>query len=72
MGRLMRKYVVEPAHMWWPVSLVQVSLMRAMHEKEKRWMTRGKFFLITLICSFAWYTVPGYLFPTLTAVSWVC
>ncbi|KAE8791571.1 Oligopeptide transporter 4 [Hordeum vulgare] len=69
---LMRKYVVEPAHMWWPVSLVQVSLMRAMHEKEKRWMTRGKFFLIALICSFAWYTVPGYLFPTLTAVSWVC
>ncbi|XP_044952239.1 oligopeptide transporter 4-like [Hordeum vulgare subsp. vulgare] len=68
---LMRKYVVEPAHMWWPVSLVQVSLMGAMHEKEKRWMTRGKFFLIALICSFAWYTVPGYLFPTLTAVSWV-
>ncbi|KAE8805270.1 Oligopeptide transporter 4 [Hordeum vulgare] len=58
--------------MWWSVSLVQVSLMRAMHEKEKRWMTRGKFFLIALICSFAWYTVPGYLFPTLTAVSWVC
>jgi hypothetical protein len=25
---LMRKYVVEPAHMWWPASLVQVSLMR--------------------------------------------
>ncbi|XP_044978888.1 oligopeptide transporter 2-like [Hordeum vulgare subsp. vulgare] len=69
---LMRKYVVEPAHMWWPVSLVQVSLMRAMHEKEKRWMTRGKFFLIALICSFASYMVPGYLFPTLTAVSWVC
>jgi hypothetical protein len=45
---------------------------RAMHEKEKRRMTRGKFFLIALICSFAWYTVPGYLFPTLTAVSWVC
>uniref|UniRef100_A0A8I6YQZ0 Oligopeptide transporter n=1 Tax=Hordeum vulgare subsp. vulgare TaxID=112509 RepID=A0A8I6YQZ0_HORVV len=43
-----------------------------MHEKEKRWMTRGKFFLIALMCSFAWYTVPGYLFPTLTAVSWVC
>ncbi|KAM0881697.1 hypothetical protein ACQ4PT_032793 [Festuca glaucescens] len=69
---LMRKYVVEPAHMWWPASLVQVSLMRAMHEKERRRMTRGKFFLIALICSFAWYIVPGYLFPTLTAISWVC
>ncbi|KAJ1284433.1 hypothetical protein BS78_03G203700 [Paspalum vaginatum] len=25
---LMRKYVVEPAHMWWPGTLVQVSLFR--------------------------------------------
>jgi hypothetical protein len=35
-------------------------------------MTRGKFFLIALICSFTWYIVPGYIFPTITAVSWVC
>ncbi|KAJ8645518.1 hypothetical protein MRB53_007266 [Persea americana] len=25
---MMRKYVVEPAHMWWPSTLVQVSLFR--------------------------------------------
>ena len=25
---LKRKYVVEPAHMWWPSTLVQVSLFR--------------------------------------------
>jgi hypothetical protein len=25
---LLRKYVVEPAHMWWPGTLVQVSLFR--------------------------------------------
>jgi hypothetical protein len=25
---LMRKYVIEPAQMWWPQSLVQVSLLR--------------------------------------------
>nr|GMC64872.1 oligopeptide transporter 4-like [Ipomoea batatas] len=25
---LLRKYVVEPAHMWWPSSLVQISLFR--------------------------------------------
>lgn len=74
---LMRKYVVEPAHMWWPSTLVQVSLFRALHEKEEfpkgsRQMTRSKFFLIALICSFTWYVVPGYLFPTLTSISWVC
>ncbi|MQL83885.1 hypothetical protein Taro_016393 [Colocasia esculenta] len=69
---LLRKYVVEPAHMWWPSTLVQVSLFRALHEKEKRRMSRAKFFLIAFICSFAWYAVPGYLFPTLTSMSWVC
>jgi hypothetical protein len=49
------------------------AFIRALHEKEQgRGMTRGKFFLIALICSLAWYTVPGYIFPTITAVSWVC
>lgn len=71
---LLRKYVVEPAHMWWPSTLVQVSLFRALHEKDDRdqRMTRAKFFLIALICSFSWYLVPGYLFTTLTSISWVC
>ncbi|VAI48250.1 unnamed protein product [Triticum turgidum subsp. durum] len=55
---LMRKYVVEPAHMWWPSTLVQVSLFRALHEKEEstkgsRQISRSKFFLVALICSFA-------------------
>ncbi|KAK6116184.1 hypothetical protein DH2020_008453 [Rehmannia glutinosa] len=31
---LLRKYVVEPAHMWWPSTLVQISLFRTLHEKE--------------------------------------
>ncbi|KMZ65736.1 oligopeptide transporter 4 [Zostera marina] len=69
---LLRKYVVEPAHMWWPSTLVQVSLFRALHEKEDVRMSRAKFFVIAFICSFTWYAVPGYLFPTLTTVSWVC
>ncbi|XP_022763614.1 oligopeptide transporter 4 isoform X1 [Durio zibethinus] len=69
---LLRKYVVEPAHMWWPGTLVQVSLFRALHEKDDRRMTRAKFFLIVLICSFSWYAFPGYLFTTLTSISWVC
>ncbi|EEE57620.1 oligopeptide transporter 4 [Oryza sativa Japonica Group] len=74
---LMRKFVVEPAHMWWPGTLVQVSLFRALHEKDElphgsRQISRSKFFLVALICSFAWYAVPGYLFPTLTSISWVC
>ncbi|OVA15235.1 Oligopeptide transporter [Macleaya cordata] len=69
---LLRKYVVEPAHMWWPSTLVQVSLFRALHEKDDRSMSRAKFFLIALVCSFSWYLIPGYLFTTITSISWVC
>ncbi|KDP41518.1 hypothetical protein JCGZ_15925 [Jatropha curcas] len=69
---IMRKFVVDPAHMWWPISLVQVSLFRAMHERDNKRMSRGKFFLIALICSFSWYLFPGYLFQTLGTISWVC
>ncbi|KAL9371224.1 hypothetical protein Peur_036364 [Populus x canadensis] len=70
---LLRKYVVEPAHMWWPGTLVQVSLFRALHEKDDGpRMTRAKFFVIALACSFVWYLFPGYLFTTLSSISWVC
>lgn len=83
---LLRKYVVEPAHMWWPSTLVQISLFRTLHEREgkenseneeinvvkKQSMSRSKFFVIALSCSFFWYLVPGYFFQTLASVSWVC
>ncbi|KAG8373625.1 hypothetical protein BUALT_Bualt11G0043700 [Buddleja alternifolia] len=72
---LFRRYLVEPAAMWWPQNLVQVSLFRALHEKEERQrggLTRNQFFLIAFLCSFAYYVFPGYLFPKLTSVSWLC
>ncbi|CAG7894330.1 unnamed protein product [Brassica rapa] len=72
---IFRKYLVEPAAMWWPANLVQVSLFRALHEKEERakgGLTRTQFFLIAFICSFAYYVFPGYLFQMLTSLSWVC
>ncbi|EPS59040.1 hypothetical protein M569_15770, partial [Genlisea aurea] len=45
---------------------------RVLHEDDEKRMSRAKFFLIVLICSFSWYAVPGYLFPTITTISWVC
>ncbi|KAI3919825.1 hypothetical protein MKW98_001081 [Papaver atlanticum] len=78
---IFRRYLVEPAAMWWPQNLVQVSLFRSLHEKEKRGrfnsgegkgLTRNQFFLIALVCSFAYYVFPGYLFPMLTSLSWIC
>ncbi|XP_076899557.1 oligopeptide transporter 4-like [Bidens hawaiensis] len=80
---LLRKYVVEPSHMWWPSTLVQISLFRALHDKDdddkdpnntdnKKRMSRSKFFVIVLVCSFLYYLLPGFFFQTLQSISWVC
>ncbi|XP_024538119.1 oligopeptide transporter 7 [Selaginella moellendorffii] len=72
---IFRRYLVDPAEMWWPSNLVQVSIFNTLHEKDSRRkgdVTRLQFFLITLACSFLYYSLPGYLFKTLTSISWVC
>ncbi|GKV37383.1 hypothetical protein SLEP1_g45418 [Rubroshorea leprosula] len=72
---LFRKYLVESPYMWWPGLLVQVSLFRALHEKERRpkgGLSRLQFFLIVFISSFAYYVIPGFLFPSISALSFVC
>ncbi|PON86307.1 Tetrapeptide transporter [Trema orientale] len=72
---LFRTYLVDSPYMWWPQNLVQVSLFRALHEREKRpkgGHTRLQFFLLVFISSFAYYTIPAYLFPSITAISVVC
>ncbi|KAI5012444.1 hypothetical protein ZWY2020_024578 [Hordeum vulgare] len=70
---LMRKYVVEPAHMWWPVSLVQVSLMRYGDSREGEAADdAGQVLLDRAHLQLRVVHGAGVLFPTLTAVSWVC
>ncbi|XP_010092336.2 oligopeptide transporter 1 [Morus notabilis] len=72
---LFRTYLVDSPYMWWPANLVQVSLFRALHEKEKRpkgGHTRLQFFVLVFICSFAYYIVPGYFFPSISVISVVC
>lgn len=70
---IFRKYLVNPAHMWWPSNLVQVSIFRTLHEKEsRRGISRMQFFLIVLVASFSYYVLPGYLINTLTCISVAC
>lgn len=71
---MLRRYLVDPVEMWWPSNLAQVSLFRALHERNlsSKGLTRMQFFLIFLSASFAYYTLPGYLFPILTFFSWIC
>lgn len=56
-------------------NLLKKKNCRALHEKEKRpkgGLTRIQFFFVVFVSSFAYYIVPGYLFPSLTALSFVC
>lgn len=71
---MLRKYLVQPAEMWWPINVAQVSLFRALHEKEtkSKGLTRMHFFLIFLLASFAYAALPTYLFKMLSFFSWVC
>ncbi|CAH2069846.1 unnamed protein product [Thlaspi arvense] len=72
---IFRTFLVESPYMWWPSNLVQVSLFRALHEKEDpqiKQQTRLRFFLIVFSASFAYYIIPGYLFPSISAISFVC
>ncbi|KAI3899039.1 hypothetical protein MKW92_034115 [Papaver armeniacum] len=71
---LLKRYLVDPAEMWWPSNLAQVSLFRALHEKDpnSRGLTRMKFFFIFMAASFVYYALPGYLFTVLSFFSWIC
>ncbi|KAI0497011.1 hypothetical protein KFK09_023339 [Dendrobium nobile] len=72
---LFRKYLVDSPYMWWPSNLVQVSLFKALHLKEKRKkgsLTRFQFFILVFIGSFAYYAFPGFLFPAISSISVLC
>ncbi|KAF9405419.1 hypothetical protein BGZ94_003559 [Podila epigama] len=73
----LRKFLVKPAHMIWPSTLVYASLFRSLHhtverpEDEGR-MKRMKYFLIVTFASFVYYWLPGYIFPTIGTLAWIC
>lgn len=72
---IFRKFLVDSPYMWWPSNLVQVSLFRALHEVEVRrkgGLTRLQFFIAVSVSSFCYYIIPNYLFPSITALSFVC
>ncbi|KAG0013579.1 hypothetical protein BGZ81_000951 [Podila clonocystis] len=72
----LRKFLVRPAHMIWPSTLVYASLFRSLHhiaeEPQANRMSRMKFFLLVTLGSFVWYWLPGYIFPTIGFLSWIC
>ncbi|KAK8916169.1 Oligopeptide transporter 1 [Platanthera zijinensis] len=70
-----KKYLVDSPYMWWPSNLVQVSLFKALHlneNREKGSLTRFQFFITVFIGSFAYYVIPGFLFPSVSVISILC
>ncbi|KAI8098534.1 OPT family small oligopeptide transporter [Halteromyces radiatus] len=81
---ILRRYLVRPASMVWPINLVNATLFHTLHQQVPKdvkdaeatvsglSMSRNKFFLIAFIASFVWYFFPGYIIPVLTSISWIC
>ncbi|KAL5981933.1 hypothetical protein ACLOJK_016000 [Asimina triloba] len=69
------KFLVESPYMWWPHVVASVTFYRTLHEKtvrKKGGLTRLQFFILVSVASFAYYVIPGFFFPSLTALSFVC
>lgn len=73
------RFLVEPAAMIWPSTLINTSLFTALHDrslpdpsKVSGW-TVGKYrmFLYVMLGSFFWYWIPGYIAPFLSIFAWV-
>jgi OPT family small oligopeptide transporter len=73
---LVRQFLVWPSSMIWPGALVNSALFNTLHknygQRDRGHMTRERFFLLALGCSFVWYWVPGFLWTGLSVFNWVC
>ncbi|GJJ74323.1 hypothetical protein EMPS_06681 [Entomortierella parvispora] len=83
----LRRFLVRPAAMVWPVNLVNATLFHTLHRRNAgngtlrspnvdeatSWtMSRNMFFFLVSAAMFVYYWLPGYIFPLLTSISWVC
>lgn len=68
---LTRRYLVRPAAMIWPGTLMSTAMFGTMHKNENKtangWsITRYRFFIYVWAAACAWYFVPGLLMPALS------
>ena len=77
---LTRRWIVYPASMIWPQSLVTSTLFHALGKSElgenfrvsKFKLSRYQMFTLAFIISFVWYWFPGFIFKGLSYFNWVC
>lgn len=68
---LTRRYLVRPAAMIWPGTLMSTAMFTTMHTNENKsangWtVSRYRFFVFVWAAAFAWYFLPGLLVPALS------
>ncbi|KAF9987269.1 hypothetical protein BGZ65_004435 [Modicella reniformis] len=72
----LRRFLVRPAHMIWPQTLVTASLFRSLHavpnDSDIGRMPRMKYFFLVFGGMFIYYWLPGLIFPTIGMLSWIC
>ena len=73
---IFRRFLVWPSSMIWPGALVNSALFNTLHKsyshKDKKHMSRQRFFVIAAAASFVWYWFPGYIFTALSWFTWAC
>ncbi|KAG0236768.1 oligopeptide transporter 2-like protein [Mortierella sp. GBAus27b] len=70
-----RRFLVRPSHMIWPQTLVTASLFRSLHathDSEPNRMPRMKYFFLVAGGMYFYYWLPGFIFPTIGVLSWIC
>ncbi|KAN0078386.1 OPT oligopeptide transporter domain containing protein [Tylopilus felleus] len=78
LGGVMRRFLVDPPSMIWPMNLVYCALFNTLHAQVYAGMgtrggiSRGRFFVYVWLGGLFWYFLPGYLFQALSYFTWVC
>ncbi|KAH8651915.1 OPT oligopeptide transporter protein-domain-containing protein [Tricladium varicosporioides] len=76
---LTRRFLVRPGGMIWPGTLMSAAMFTTLHKEENTiangWkITRWRFFFIVWASAFAFYFLPGLLFPALSyfsVITWI-
>lgn len=71
---LSRRFLVRPGGMIWPGTLMSAAMFSTLHKEENSvangWkISRWKFFFVVWLSAFAFYFLPGLLFPALSYFS---
>lgn len=77
-GGIVQRFLVSPASMIWPNTLVSCALFNTLHSQnyagigQHEGISREKFFAYVFIGAMVWYFFPGYIFQALSTFTWAC